>query len=326
MLTFELIQQAAARIAGRVHRTPVVTSHAFNEAAGAEVFFKCENLQRAGAFKARGATNKILSLSEAEKSRGVIAVSSGNHAQAVSLAAREAGTRAVICLPDDAPKMKIAATRGYGADIRFFNRHRDDRDAFGREIAERENLVMVPAYDDYLIMAGQGTSGLELLEDVPDLDCVMTPCSGGGLFSGVSTAAKSIKPSIKCFAVEPDTANDTQQSVAQGERVKIPPPPTIADGLRVQIPGELTFPITSANADAVLTVTDDEIRATIRFMLFRMKMLVEPSGAAAAAAVLHRKIPGSVKRIGVVLSGGNMDPDVLASILEEKTDVATNAV
>lgn len=316
MLTFELIQQAAARIAGRVHRTPVVTSHSFNETAGCEIFFKCENLQRAGAFKARGATNKILSLTEEERRRGVIAVSSGNHAQAVALAARETGTRAVICLPDDAPKMKIAATRGYGADIRFFNRHQQDRDAFGREIAERENLVMVPAYDDYLIMAGQGTCGLELLEEVPDLDCVLTPCSGGGLFSGVSTAAKALEPSIKCFAVEPDTANDTQQSVAKGERVKIPPPPTIADGLRVQTPGELTFPITRANADAILTVSDDEIRETIRFMLFRMKLLVEPSGAAAAAAVLSRKLPGSPRRVGVVLSGGNIDPDMLATLLE----------
>src|SRR6185369_1765653 len=320
MLTFELIQQAAARIDGRVHRTPVMTSRSFNEAAGCEVFFKCENLQRAGAFKARGATNKILSLADDEKSRGVIAVSSGNHAQAVSLAAREAGTRAVICLPDDAPKMKIAATRGYGADIRFFNRHRDDRDAFGREIAERENLVMIPAYDDYLIMAGQGTSGLELLEEVPDLDCVTTPCSGGGLFAGVSTAAKSIKPSIKCLAVEPESANDTQQSVAKGERVKISPPPTIADGLRVQTPGALTFPITRANADDVLTVSDEEILATMRFMLFRMKLLVEPSGAAAAAAVFHRRVPADCRRVGVVLSGGNVDPEILSRVIEKGDD------
>ncbi len=195
MLTLELIKEAAARIAGRVHRTPVMTSRSFSEVAGREVFFKCENLQRAGAFKARGATNKILSLSDDEKRRGVIAVSSGNHAQAVALAAREAGIRAVVCIPDDAPKMKVAGMRSYGADIRVFDRQKDDRDAFGREIAEREGLVMVPAYDDYLIMAGQGTCGLELLEDVPDLDCVLTPCSGGGLFAGVSTAAKSIKPS-----------------------------------------------------------------------------------------------------------------------------------
>src|SRR2546429_6814699 len=226
MLTIETINEATERIRGRVHRTPVVTSRSFNEATGKEVFFKCENLQRAGAFKARGATNKILSLSDEEKQRGVLAVSSGNHAQAVALAAREAGTRAVVCIPDDAPKMKVAATRGYGADIRVFDRHRDDRDAFGREIAEREGLVMVPAYDDYSIMAGQGTCGLEFLEEVPDLDCLLTPCSGGGLFVGVSTAAKGIKPSLKCFAVEPETANDTQQSFQKGERVKISPPPT----------------------------------------------------------------------------------------------------
>jgi threonine dehydratase len=315
MLTIELIKEAATRIAGHIHRTPVVTSRSFNDVAGREVFFKCENHQRAGAFKARGATNKILSLTADEKKRGVIAVSSGNHAQAVALAAREAGTRAVVCLPNDAPKMKVEATRGYGADIRFFDRHKDDRDAFGREIAAREGLVMVPAYDDYLIMAGQGTCGLEFLEDVPDLDCILTPCSGGGLFAGVSTAAKSIKPAIKCFAVEPETANDTQQSVAKGDRVKISPPPTIADGLRVQTPGKLTFPITRTNADAVLTVSDEEIIAAMRFMLFRMKLLVEPSGAAAAAAVFTKKIPKESQRVGVVLSGGNVDSDMLAGIL-----------
>src|SRR5213593_3162998 len=315
MLTLELIKEAAARIAGRVHRTPVITSRSFNEVAGREVFFKCENLQRAGAFKARGATNKILSLTDDEKKRGVLAVSSGNHAQAVALAAREAGVRAVVCVPEDAPKMKVAATRAYGADIRFFDRHKDDRDAFGREIAEREGLVMVPAYDDYLIMAGQGTCGLEFLEEVPNLDCILTPCSGGGLFAGVSTAAKSIKPSIKCFAVEPETANDTQQSFAKGDRVKISPPPTIADGLRVQTPGALTFPITRANAEDVLTVSDEEITSAMSFMLFRMKLLVEPSGAAAAAAVFAGKVPNGCKRIGVVLSGGNIDGDMLCRVV-----------
>jgi threonine dehydratase len=315
MLTLELINQAAARIAGRVHRTPVVTSRLFNEAAACEVFFKCENLQRAGAFKARGATNKILSLTDDEKKRGVIAVSSGNHAQAVALAAREAGVRAVVAIPEDAPRMKVAATREYGADIRFFDRHKDDRDAFGREIAEREGLVMVPAYDDYLIMAGQGTCGLEFLEEVPDLDCILAPCSGGGLFAGVSTAAKSIKPAIRCFAVEPESANDTQQSLRKGGRVAIPPPPTIADGLRVQTPGVLTFPITRANTEDVLTVTDEEIIATMRFMLFRLKLLVEPSGAAAAAAVFARKLSTDLNRVGVVLSGGNVDPDALGQLL-----------
>jgi threonine dehydratase len=320
MLTFDLIKQAAARISGRVHRTPVITARSFDEATGREVFFKCENLQRAGAFKARGATNKILSLTDDEKKRGVIAVSSGNHAQAVALAAREAGIRAVVCVPDDAPRMKVDAARGYGADIRVFDRHKDDRDAFGREIAEREELVMVPAYDDYLIMAGQGTCGLEFLEETPDLDCIMTPCSGGGLFAGVSTAAKSLKPSIRCFAVEPETANDTQQSIARGERVKISPPPTIADGLRVQSPGALTFPITSANAEEVLTVSDEEIIAAMRFMLFRMKVLVEPSGAAAAAAVLAGKLPADCRRVGVVLSGGNVDSDLLSQLLRDERD------
>ena len=318
MLTFELIKEAAARIAGRVHRTPVVTSRSFNELTGREVFFKCENLQRAGAFKARGATNKIQSLNEDEKQRGVIAVSSGNHAQAVALAAGEAGVRAVVCVPDDAPKMKIAAARAYGADIRVFDRHKDDRDAFGRDIGEREGLTPVPAYDDYLIMAGQGTCGLEFVQEVPQLDSLLTPCSGGGLFAGVSTAAKLLKRSIRCFAVEPDTANDTQQSIESGERVSIAPPPTIADGLRVQKPGELTFPITRENAEQVLTVTDDEIIAAMRFMLFRMKMLVEPSGAAAAAAVMFGKLPQNCARVGVVLSGGNVDDDLLSRFLTPK--------
>src|SRR5207253_717177 len=187
MLTLDLIRQAAARIAGRIHRTPVVTSRSFNRVAGREVFFKCENLQRAGAFKIRGATNKILSLTDDEKKLGVIAVSSGNHAQAVALASREAGTRAVIAMPDDAPKAKVAATRGYGAEIIFYDRLKQDREQVAIEIAERDRRVMVPPYDDYLILAGQGTCGLEFLEDVPDLDCLLARCSGGGLFAGVST-------------------------------------------------------------------------------------------------------------------------------------------
>ncbi|MDX6614216.1 MAG: threo-3-hydroxy-L-aspartate ammonia-lyase [Blastocatellia bacterium] len=315
MLTAELIREAAARIKPFVHRTPVVTSRAFNEAAGCQVFFKCENLQRAGAFKARGATNKIRSLSAEEKRRGVAAFSSGNHAQAVALAAREAGIRAVVAMPNDAPKAKIEATRGYGAEVRFFDRLRDDREAFARIIAESEGLTMVPPYDDYLVMAGAGTCGLELLEEVPDLDCVLAPCSGGGLFAGVSTAVKSINSAIRCFAVEPESANDTLQSFRSGQPVTIPPPPTIADGLRVQTPGTLTFPILQQVATDVLTVSDEEIVAAMRFMLFRMKLLVEPSGAAAAAAVLGRKMPADLQRVGVVLSGGNVDPEFLTQLL-----------
>src|SRR6185295_15026993 len=278
MLTIELIKEAAARIDRHIHRTPVVTSRSFNARASCEVFFKCENLQRAGAFKIRGATNKILSLSEAEKRRGVAAFSSGNHAQAVALASREAGVSAVIAMPDDAPKAKVAATRDYGAEIIFYDRQNQDREAVAIEISQREGRVMVPPYDDYLILAGQGTCGLEFLEEVPDLDALLTPCSGGGLFAGVSTAAKALHPRLRCFAVEPDTADDTQQSFRKGERVSIGPPPTIADGLRVQSPGALTFPITRKNAEAILTVSDDEIVAAMKFMLFRMKLLVEPSG------------------------------------------------
>ncbi len=318
MLTIELIREAAARIEGRVHQTTVMSSRAFNERTGCEVFFKCENLQRAGAFKIRGATNKILSLTDAEKKRGVAAFSSGNHAQAVALASREAGIRAVIAMPDDAPKAKVAATRGYGAEIIFYDRLKQDREQVAIEIAERDGRVMVPPYDDYLILAGQATCGLELVEEIPDLNCLLTPCSGGGLFAGVSTAAKSINPTIKCYAVEPDTADDTRQSFYKGVRVSIPPPPTIADGLRVQTPGTLTFPILQKTATDVLTVSDEEIIETIKFFLFRMKLLVEPSGAAAAAAVLFGKLPEARgQRVGVVLSGGNIDADLLSNILTE---------
>ena len=317
MLTIELIQQAAARIHGHIHRTPVVTSRSFNEATGKEVFFKCENLQRAGAFKIRGATNKILSLTDDEKQRGVAAFSSGNHAQAVALASREAGIRAVIAMPDDAPQAKVAATRGYGAEIIFYDRLKQDREAVAIEIAERDGRVLVPPYDDYAILAGQATCGLEFVAEVPNLDCLLAPCSGGGLFAGVSTAAKALNPAIRCFAVEPDTADDTRQSFLKGERVSIPPPPTIADGLRVQSPGKLTFPILQQVAEDVLTVSDQEIIETIRFFLFRMKLLVEPSGAAAAAAVFAGKLPPDTKRVGVIVSGGNIDSDLLSQFLQQ---------
>jgi len=318
MVTPELIHEAHLRIKAFVHQTPIITSRSFDEAADKQVFFKCENLQRAGAFKIRGATNKILSLTEEEKRRGVVAFSSGNHAQAVALAAREAGVRAIVTMPQDAPRSKVAATRQYGAEVVFYDRQREDRAAVAQEIGERDGLVMVPPYDDYLVMAGQGTCGLEFLAQVPDLDCILAPCSGGGLFVGVSVAARAINPRILCFAVEPDCADDTRQSFIKGERVSIPPPPTIADGLRVQTPGTLTFPLLQKYAADVLTVSDGEIIAALRFILFRMKLLVEPSGVAAAAAVLSGKLPSDVKRVGVVLSGGNIDPEVLSQLLSDK--------
>ncbi len=315
MLTIDMIHEARERTGGRIHRTPVLTSRQFNEAAGKEVFFKCENFQRAGAFKIRGATNKIQSLTAAEKQQGIVAFSSGNHAQAVALAGREAGVRVLVAMPEDAPAAKVAATRGYGAEVVFYDRHKQDREAFALDLAERERLVLVPPYDDYMILAGQGTCGLELLEEVPDLDCVLAPCSGGGLFAGVATAAKALNPKIRCFPVEPDTADDTRQSLLKGDRVSIPPPPTIADGLRVQIPGKLTFPIVQQLAEDVLTVSDEEIVATLRFMLFRMKILVETSGATAAAAVMFHKLPADLRRVGVVLSGGNIDPGSLTELI-----------
>jgi len=317
MLTIDTINDARERIASRIHRTPVITSRQFNEVAGKQVFFKCENLQRAGAFKIRGATNKIRSLSDDEKQRGIIAFSSGNHAQAVALAGREAGVRVLVAMPEDAPKLKVAATRDYGAEIIFYDRLKENREKFALDLAERERLVMVPPYDDPFILAGQATCGIELLEDVPDLDCLLAPCSGGGLFAGVASAAVEVKPNIRCFPVEPDTADDTKQSFDKGERVSIPPPPTIADGLRVQTPGTLTFPILQRLAEDVLTVSDDEILATIRFLLFRMKILVEPSGAAAAAAVMFNKLPGNVEKVGVILSGGNIDTSVLERVIAE---------
>ena len=316
MPNIDTIREAHERIASRIHRTPVMTSRQFNEIAGKEVFFKCENFQRAGAFKIRGATNKILSLSDDEKRRGIVAFSSGNHAQAVALAGREAGVRAVIAMPTDAPKAKVTATRGYGGEVVFYDRQKQDREAFALDLAEREKLVMVPPYDDEFILAGQGTCGLELMEQAPDLDCVLAPCSGGGLFAGVATAVKALNPAVRCFPVEPADADDTRQSLLKGERVTIPPPATIADGLRVQIPGRITFPIVQRLAEDVLTVTDDEIIATLRFMLFRMKLLVETSGVAAAAAVMFGKVPEDVKRVGVILSGGNIDPELLAQLIQ----------
>ncbi|HEY0766020.1 MAG TPA: threonine/serine dehydratase [Pyrinomonadaceae bacterium] len=315
MFNIDQIHEARERINSRIHRTPVLTSRQFNDVAGKEVFFKCENFQRAGAFKIRGATNKIQSLTPDEKQQGIVAFSSGNHAQAVALAGREAGVRVLVAMPEDAPAAKVAGTRGYGAEVVFYDRHKQDREAFAMDLAERERLIMVPPYDDYFILAGQGTCGLELVEEIPELDAVLAPCSGGGLFAGVATAAKALNPKIRCYPVEPDTADDTRQSFLKGERVSIPPPPTIADGLRVQIPGKLTFPIVQKLADDVLTVTDEEILATLRFMLFRMKILVETSGVTAAAAVMFQKLPADVRRVGVILSGGNIDPDLLQSVI-----------
>ncbi|MGH7353593.1 MAG: threonine ammonia-lyase [Candidatus Rokuibacteriota bacterium] len=310
------VRDAARSLAGRIHRTPVVRCQSFDDATGLRVFFKCENLQRAGSFKIRGALNKLLTLGETERRRGVVAFSSGNHAQGVALAARMTGTTAVICMPSDAPRLKLEATRGYGADVVSYDRQKDDREALGRRIAQETGRVLVPPYDDPAIMAGQGTVALELCEDAPGLAALLTPVGGGGLMAGCATAASSLVPGIRIFGVEADTANDTLLSLRKGERVTIPPPPTIADGIRVTTPGALTFPILREKLTDVLLVSDDEIRAAVRFLHERARLVVEPTGAVAAAAVLAGRVPVAPgARVGVVLSGGNVDPDLLLDIL-----------
>jgi threonine dehydratase len=314
-LTIDDVRAAAQRLAGRIDRTPVISSAAFDEASDCRVFFKCENLQRAGSFKIRGALNKLLSLTAPERARGVVAYSSGNHAQGVALAARMVGTTAIICMPTDAPALKVEATRGYGAEIVFYDRLKDDRAAVARRLVEETGRVLVPPYDDPAIMAGQGTAALELFEEIPSLDAIVTPVGGGGLMAGCSTVARSLSPGITIVGVEADTANDTYLSLQKGERVTIPPPPTIADGIRPQSPGELTFPILRENLSEVALVSDAEIIAAVRFLALRVRVIAEPTGAVGAAAVLAGKL-GHGARVGVVLSGGNVDPGLLIEILQ----------
>jgi len=311
------VYAAARRLRDRIHRTPTLGSQSFNDASGYRVFFKCENLQRAGSFKIRGALNKLLSLPDADRARGVVAYSSGNHAQGVALAARMVGSSAIICMPTDAPAPKVEATRNYGAEIVFYDRLKDDRAALAGRIAAETGRVLVPPYDDYAIIAGQGTAALELFQDVPALDALVTPVGGGGLMAGCATVAKSLFPGMLVIGVEADTANDTYLSLQKGERVTIAPPPTIADGIRVTSPGALTFPILRERLTDVSLVTDAEIVAAVRVLALRARIVVEPTGAVGAAAVLVGKLPvARGARVGVVLSGGNIDPDLLIQILQ----------
>ncbi|HEX4949798.1 MAG TPA: threo-3-hydroxy-L-aspartate ammonia-lyase [Blastocatellia bacterium] len=315
MLTFDDILAARTRLHGVAHRTPVLTSRQFNEQAGCEVYFKAENLQRAGAFKFRGAYNKISSLSEDERRHGVLAYSSGNHAQAVALSAQLFGIPAVIVMPSDAPEIKVKATRGYGAEVVFYDRYNESREDVGTRICEERGLLLIPPFDDFKVMAGQGTAALELFEEVPELEVLLTPCSGCGLLTGCATVAQHLRPGIRIFGVEPEAGNDTWQSFHKGERVEIPVPRTIADGLQQSSPGQLTFPIVQRLVEDILLVSDNEMIETLRFILERMKVLVEPSGAAAAAAVRHRKMDFAGQRVGVILSGGNVDLTKLAAYL-----------
>ncbi len=317
MITYADILSARERIQGVAHRTPVLTSRQFNELAGCKVFFKAENFQRAGAFKFRGAYNKIASLTPDQRRVGVLAYSSGNHAQATALSAKLLGAPAVIVMPHDAPAIKVAATRGYGAEVIFYDRYAESREETGTRICAERGMTLVPPYDDDLIIAGQGTAALELIEEVRELDILAVPCSGCGLLAGSSVAARHVLPSIRIFGVEPEAGNDTWRSMRKGERVEIPVPRTIADGLQTPSPGKLTFPIVRKLVEDILLVSDDQLIDTLRFILERMKVLVEPSGAAAAAAVRHRKADFAGRRVGVILSGGNVDLTKLAEFIRK---------
>lgn len=314
MVEFADIQAAARRIAPYVHRTPVMSSRTLDARTGKRVFLKCENLQRGGAFKIRGGVNFLFSMPDADVGRGVVAFSSGNHAQAVAIAAGLRGTEATLVMPYDAPQSKADATRGYGGRIVQFDRLKEDREAIGRRISEETGATLVPPFDHPWIIAGQGTAAMELLEDTGPLDAIAVCVGGGGLLAGSAIAARAMQAGIRVFGVEPELANDWALSMEAGHPVEIPPPATIADGLRPVKPGKLTFPIVHKLVERIVLVSEQEIVETMKFLLLRMKILVEPSGAVAAAAVLFGKLPDEMGRVGVVLSGGNVDWELLKGL------------
>jgi threonine dehydratase len=309
-----MVREAAERIRPLARRTPVMTSASVDEKAGAAVFFKCENLQTGGAFKIRGASNLILSLTPEELAHGVVAFSSGNHAQATARAAKYVGAQATIVMPEDAPRSKVEPTRALGARIVTYDRLRDDREAIAARVLRETGGALVPPYDHPMIIAGQGTAVLELLDEAPDLDALAVCAGGGGLLAGSATIAKAINPRIRIFGVEPELANDMALSMAAGERVTNPPSDSIADGLRTPSPGALTFPIIQRLVEKILLVSEAEIRATMKFLLEQMKIVVEPSGAVGPAAVLFGMLPPGIRRVGVVISGGNVDFDFLKTL------------
>lgn len=303
------VEAAAERLRGVAHRTPVLTSSAVDARAGAAVFFKCENLQRVGAFKFRGAYNALSRLTPAQRDAGVVTWSSGNHAQAVALAARLTGVHATIVMPEDAPAPKLAATRGYGAEVVTYRRGEVVREELGARIARERGATIVPPYDHFDVIAGQGTAAKELIDEVGPLDLVLAPCGGGGLLSGTALAVRALAPGCRVVGVEPAAADDATRSFRTGTLHRVHEPATIADGARTPSLGELTFPLVRANVDAMVTVPDDAIRAAMRFLWERLKLVVEPTGALAYAA-LHAGVTGDVPaRVGVVISGGNVDLD-----------------
>ncbi|MGH2857414.1 MAG: pyridoxal-phosphate dependent enzyme [Solirubrobacteraceae bacterium] len=311
------VREAAARLDGVAHRTPVLRSRTLDERVdAAAVALKAETFQRVGAFKFRGAYNAVSSLSEAERAAGVCAVSSGNHAQAVALAARLCCARATILMPTDAPALKRAATEGYGAEVVEFDRYSDDREALVRSLAAERGLALVHPFDDLRVMAGQGTVALELLEQAPDgLDVVVVPVGGGGLISGCATVCAALVPSARVIGVEPEASDDVARSMASGRRERVQVGRTIADGQQTPMPGELTWPIIRESVSEVVTVTDAQIVAAMRFCFERLKLVVEPSGASGLAAVLAGRVQVSGLRVGVVLSGGNADPATFATLM-----------
>lgn len=313
-ITFDDVLAAANQLDGVVNQTPVISSRTLNDLSGREVFLKCESFQRAGSFKFRGAYNAISRLDDESRKRGVVAYSSGNHAQGVALSSKLLGVPAVIVMPDDAPQVKQDATRGYGAEIVFFDRQQIDGADYQHEIAAERGMVVIPPYDNPHIMAGQGTAALELFRAVPDIDTLVVPIGGGGLIAGCAIAAKGIDESIRIYGVETVGADDTKLSLTKGERVVIPPPPTIADGTRSQTPGELTFPVMQALLEDVLVVSDEQVLDALRFAITRTKLVIEPSAAVPIAAVLEGLLPADSRRVGVIISGGNIDPSLLGKL------------
>jgi len=310
------VAAAKRRLAGVAHRTPTLRSRTLDDRCGAFLFLKCENFQRMGAFKFRGAYNFLASLSPAQRDCGVVAYSSGNHAQGVALAARLLSTNATIVMPSDAPAVKIAATRGYGAEIVFYERERSHREEIAQAVAAERCATVVPPFDDVRIMSGAGTAALELLEDAGDLDAIVVPVGGGGLLGGTAIAAHGRDRNVAVYGVEPQAGDDFAQSLRCGRRVTISVPATIADGLQTTSPSDLTFGIAQRHASGIVTVSDAELCEAMRFAFERMKLVIEPSGAAAVAALLHRRIEGlSGKRIGAILTGGNIDPARYAELL-----------
>ena len=314
-VTYADVSAAAAKLEGFAHRTPALTSRTVDERTGARVFFKCENFQRMGAFKFRGAYNALSNLNDAQQRRGVVAYSSGNHAQAVALAGRLLGIKAVIVMPDDAPAVKLEATRGYGAEIVIYSRETQDREQLARELAEKRGLTVIPPFDHPWVVAGQGTAAKELIEDVGPLDYLLVPCGGGGLLSGCAIAANHLSPGVKVIGVEPAAGDDVTRSFQTKTLQSVHNPDTIADGARTHSAGKITFPLILHHVYDMLTVTDAELLRSMFYLWERMKIVVEPTGALGASALLEGKLNARGQRVGVIISGGNVDLKTLARLV-----------